>query len=723
MKKSTRMALALALCTGSWMGTVHAEESPSASNSTYSYEAGDVIVSEQTGGSGASAPSDFVDRRGTTGFLGEKDAMETPFSTTNITSETITSFSHPSQPLDSVLSIAPSIRATGSILHNDFQMRGFRANGTSTYVNGVPGMFTQFNAPIYVVEKADVLSGPNSGISGTGTQYESTAAGGLVNFTTKRAGGSDLSRLSLGYSGQSMKEMYLDISRRFGVNKDWGLRVMAENVDGETSVDNQKVKSQSIYINLDHEDEKSKTNLFTGYRQNEIIGGQRWFQIGANVTRLPAVPKASRNYSFEGMDKESYGWMAILNHEQRMSKDWKAFINAGWLENKLNKNVMYQYSALTILDDAGNFHLNEQTTTTPQRAKYLQVGVQGKFRSGKTAHELTLAADWTARQRDAAVDGSKTYSLGTGNIYSGVMTQTRMPITGYTEARNNKTAIRGISIVDSITFEKWNVLLGIHHHSATVRGYNLKTGVESSHVDSGATTPTFAVSYRPDQATTVYAHHAEYFDVGSIVSSSYKNAGEILPPAKTKQNEIGVKYENRGLLYTLALYDIVQANNIAVTEGVDRYYRQNGKERHRGIEWGISGKLSPKWTLAAGLSYLRASYEKTAGGTLDNTVPDGQPRWNGTLMARYAADERYSVFARINHTGSSYTCNEKFTVPSNTVFDFGMEYRTKCGTVPTTIGLTLYNAFNKEYWMASRSAKSLYLSTPRTIALSVRMDF
>ena len=101
---------------------------------------------------------------------------------------------------------------------------------------------------------------------------------------------------------------------------------------------------------------------------------------------------------------------------------------------------------------------------------------------------------------------------------------------------------------------------------------------------------------------------------------------------------------------------------------------------------------------------------------------DGQPKWNGTLMARYAADEKFSAFGRITYTGSAWTYDEKFKVPSNAVLDLGMTYKTKMGSVPTTFGLTLYNALNKEYWMASRSLKSLYLSTPRTLALTMSMD-
>ena len=176
------------------------------------------------------------------------------------------------------------------------------------------------------------------------------------------------------------------------------------------------------------------------------------------------------------------------------------------------------------------------------------------------------------------------------------------------------------------------------------------------------------------------------------------------------------------MLYSLALFDITQANNIEVMRGTDRYLVQDGEERHRGVELGVTGKVAPKWTLAAGLSYLRATSEKTKGGTNDGRTIDGQPNWSGVLMARYAADEHFSAFGRLTYAASAWTCNEKFRVPSNAVLDLGMTYKTKMGSVPTTFGLTLYNALDREYWIASRSPESLYLSTPRTLALTMSMD-
>lgn len=680
------------------------------------YDIGDMLVTAHR-----DAGEAFVAREGMVGILGTQDTMQTPFTVTNITEKTVESFSNPTQPLDSLLAGSPAIRQSGSILHNDFTFRGFRANGTSCYVNGIPGLWTQFNAPTHIIARAEVVAGPNSGLSGTGTHYESDAAGGLVNFVTKRAGEKDFNRFTLSHSGRTLFGGYLDFSYRFGRNRDWGARVNIEKVDGETAVDGQRVKSSSVYVNLDHRDDRSKTNIFTGYRENEIINGQRWFKLANTVTRFPSVPDHSRNYSFNGMDKASYGWVLAINHEQKFNDDWKWFMNFGLLHNKLNKNVMYQYSALTILNDNGDFNIREQSSTTPQRAYYWQAGVHGKVTLGDVVNNLTLAVDRAWRLRDGTRNFT-TYHLGTGNIYTGILNQFVPAYSGYESYLSNKTRIAGISFVDSIAYKKLNVILGLHYHKANVDSYSAATGRVSSSANSSATCPTYAVMYSPTENFAAYMSHAENFNAGTVVGSAYANRGEILPPAKTKQNEIGFKYNNKGLLATLSFFDIEQANNIDVMRGALRYSLQDGKLRHRGVELGVSGPIGKKWNFSTGISYLDAKYDKTANGLRDGIIESGRPKWAGSLMLRYDADASFGAFGRVVYTGSAPVLYERFWAPSYAVVDLGVEYKTTIHHLPAKFSLTCYNLFDKSYWMIARG-DNLYLSTPRTLALTMSVDF
>ena len=228
--------------------------------------------------------------------------------------------------------------------------------------------------------------------------------------------------------------------------------------------------------------------------------------------------------------------------------------------------------------------------------------------------------------------------------------------------------------------------------------------------------------YSPTENFAAYMSHAENFNAGTVVGTGYANTGDILPPAKTKQNEIGFKYNNKGLLATLSFFDIEQANNIEVMRGALRYSLQDGRLRHKGVELGVSGLIGDKWNFSAGISYLDAKYDKTARGRYDGVIESGRPKWAGSLMLRYDADEAFGAFGRVVYTGSAPVLYEKFWAPSYAVVDLGVEYKTKINNLPAKFSLTCYNVFDKSYWMIARG-DNLYLSTPRTLALTMSVDF
>lgn len=721
-KKHLLTAAVLCALAGLVPAAVYAEEapvqtdaaSPAVEEKAPEYKMDKVVVEGEKEG--------FIAQAGSVGFLGDKNVMDTPFTQTTLTSKTLEAFGDATQPLDSILSNSPSVQASGSVLHNDFTFRGFRANGTSSYVNGIPGMFTQFNAPTFMIDHIDLISGPNSGISGTGAQYESDSAGGLVNFVSKKAPEEEINRYTQTFSKRGSFGEYLDIARRFGKDKEWGIRVNTELVNGETSIQSENIKAKGIYINLDHRDEKSTTNILTGYRQIEIEGGMRWFKLGSAVTQLPSAPDSSADYGFDGMVKASRGWLMAVNHEQKLNDDWSVFFNGGLNRNNLTKNVSPNSSSFTIKNNAGDYDLQVTNGGTPMNTYYAQTGVHGKITGGVVTHNLTFATDRSWRNRESSTT-TVNDNIGTGNIYSGIV-QTGVAKTYYTTGLAEKQKLWGWSVVDTMEYDKWQFIVGAHKHFASVDSYTPATGVRKSSVDSDAFCPTYGVVYQPMDKLSLYASHSESFNVGTVVGSAYKNAGEILDPAKTKQKEIGIKYENAGVLTTLSFFDIKQANNIEVlVDGSTSDYNliQDGQDRHKGMEMSSSRRLTDKWSVMGGFMILDATREKTKNGQYDGYDVSGRAKWNGVAGAEYQANEKLSVTGRVRYTGSSTINNETIKVPGYTTFDLGMRYKTKIEHTPVTLGLMCYNLTDKAYWMAARGDQ-VYVSMPRTITLSAQFD-
>ena len=739
-QKALSVSVLLAILGMSYAGTADAAEAPS-----HSFELEKVVVEAER-----ALPGEMANGSGTVGILGSRDAMNTPFSVTNVSQKTLDLFLGPNEPLDKALVGVPSIRASGSELHGDYSIRGFRANGTSMYVNGVHGVMTQFNLPMFAMEGIDVVSGPNSMIGASGVQYESNTAGGIVNARTKRAGNEDFVKYKQTFSGKGSFGEYLDVSQRFGKNKAWGVRLNTELLNGETAVNDADMKAKGIALNIDHKGKHSSTNLFANYRDLDIYNGIRWFKLanpgeakvtdasGSSVTRtipgvthVPGAPDGGRNYSAKGTWKAGYGWFATLNHEQYLNDNWTLFANFGYSRQKLNQNVSPNMSSYWITDDLGNFDYIQTNSATPQRSYYAQIGSRNKFKTGDVKHEIILSLDKAWRNRNGSTTVPGTRYLGQANIYSGPVWQDAdARMISYTTRPNNKTSIWGASILDNMEFGKWNAMLGIHKHEANARSWNTGSKTYSS-VKSDATCPTYSLSYKPNDNWLIYGNHSENFDVGAEAGSSYANAGEIMPPAKTKQNEIGVKYGTKNGVFTLAYFDIDQASNISVSRDGKNYLVQDGKINHRGVELSYNGKLAKKWYGMIGLAYMDAKYKNMGASAAykNGQRESGQGKWSASAAIEYRADENFSVIGRATYTGSTpfYTVNYNsstvtansthLNAPSYTVVDLGVSYNTKINNVPVKLSAMCYNLFDKDYWVVARGDQ-VYLSTPRTFFLS-----
>lgn len=722
--QSKKWALAV-LCTTALMGLagpVHAAEEPEGSEAASegglaTYEMRRVTVE----GERDALPGGMASTTGTMGFLGDRDVMDIPFSEVTLTQKTIELFGGPNQPPQSILMNNPAVRTEGTTLHNDISIRGLNQTGTSIYLNGIPGLNTQFSAPYYAIEQVQFISGPNSGLTGLPPTYETSTAGGIVNFVTKKAGDEPITRYRQVFSGDSTLGEYIDVGRRFGEDNDWGVRINAEFVNGDSAIDGHNMRAQGLALNLDHETEFSKTNFYAAYRHQDIRGGLRWFGLGSNVTKIPGAPEASNNYGFDGLRKEAEGYVLALNHEQKIDNEWKWFFNAGMNHNKLQNNITAQSSRITIINDAGDVSSNIFSTQTLTKNFYAQFGFNGKVQTGEVEHDITLALDKSWHTIESARSNySGQIGTITGNIYTGIIANGFWKPSVSTGV-SSKDQYWGLSLVDTIKYKKSQFLIGVHKHSSTVDSYSASTGNHNSSVSSDATSPTYGYMYQPNDHVSVYASHSEQFDAGEVVGSAYENAGDILSPAKTKQNEIGFKYQNAGVLLNLAFFEIKQANNFAVNlNGLD-YYLQDGEQRNRGIEFSINGRIAPKWNAMGGFLFLDAEQRKTQGGINDGKTVNGKSKWSAVAALEYEANEDFSVIGRMIYNGRTDMANETLKLPSYFTFDLGVNYRTHISDVPVTVSAMCYNIFDRNYW--SPHGTGLLLSNPRTFVLSASFDF
>ncbi|MEE4452199.1 TonB-dependent receptor [Novosphingobium resinovorum] len=676
-------------------------------------------------------PGGLLQDEGRLGILGDTSIMAIPYSLTSMSAKSLELFHNPSLPLANVLQNNPSIRSsTSSPMYTDFSMRGVNMNGNHMLLNGIPSLFSQFTTPpAHIIERIDIASGPNAAVNGVamsnnGTDSGATAAPGTINIVTKSAPNEDVNRVTGTFSGRSNFGLYFDVARRLGENREWGVRANAEYMDGGLSLPGAENNSRNIFVNIDHKSASSTTNLFAGYFDLRINGGQRWFTFSGTGAQLPDAPDADTNYDFPETTKLMHGYIAALNHEQRISDTWSIFANFGAQEKKGYK---YNSSSALRFNDAGAFVTANVANAQNEKTlnQYAQLGIRGAFRTGPLAHKIALAVDYSLAKYWNDTNNSATGRIG-GNLYDGVaysasfypLPALRSAVLQWTEKN------LGVTLTDIVTLGKFDLLL-----AASLKDENFLNELTGKKITNDNVLPTAGLTYRVTPDLSIYAGHTESFSRGQMVAadSRYVNAGAVLAPMRSRQNEIGMKLQKGGMLTTLAVFEMDQQNLIDVPV-TDTTFRRDadGRNRYRGVELSMVGQLARQWTVTLGGLYIDAERQKTNGGLTDGRFVNGVSRWSGTAGFEFRPVESLGLSGRAIYNGEAFIdsgANGRTRIPAFVSFDAGANYRMRLASYPIRLSANVINLADRSYWMARGGSTTFGLSMPRTFQLSVQADF
>lgn len=676
-------------------------------------------------------PGGLLQDEGRLGILGDQSIMAIPYSLTSMSAKSLELFHNPSLPLANVLQNNPSIRSsTSSPMYSDFSMRGVNMNGNHMLLNGIPSLFSQFTTPpAHIIERIDIASGPNAAVNGVsmsnnGTDSGATAAPGTINVVTKSAPNEDVNRITGTLSGRNNFGAYLDVARRMGRNKEWGIRANAEYMDGGLSLPGAENNSKNIFVNLDHQSASSTTNLFAGYFDLRINGGQRWFTFSGTGAELPDAPKADTNYDFPETTKLMHGYIVALNHEQRISDSWSIFANFGAQEKKGYK---YNSSSALRFNDAGTFVTANVANAQNEKTlnQYAQLGIRGAFSTGPLAHKVALAVDYSFAKYWNDTNNGASGRIG-GNLYDGVayapnfypLPALRQAVLQWTEKN------LGVTVTDVITLGKFDLLL-----AASLKDENFLNALTNRKIKNSNVLPTGGLTYRVTPHFSIYAGHTESFSRGQMVSndSRYVNAGAVLAPMRSKQNEIGMKLQKGGMLTTLAVFEMDQQNLIDVPVSATTFRRDaDGRNRYHGVELSSVGQLARQWTVTLGGLYIDAERQKTNGGLTDGRFVNGVSKWSGTGGFEFRPIESLGLTGRAIYNGEAFIdsgTGGKTRIPAFVSFDMGANFRTKVAYYPIKLSANVINLADKSYWMGRGGSTTFGLSMPRTVMLSVQADF
>jgi iron complex outermembrane receptor protein len=178
------------------------------------------------------------------------------------------------------------------------------------------------------------------------------------------------------------------------------------------------------------------------------------------------------------------------------------------------------------------------------------------------------------------------------------------------------------------------------------------------------------------------------------------------------------------LATTVGLFQIEQPSGN--TNTVTKLFGIDGEQRNRGLEINAFGEAAPGVRLLGGITFIRAILRRTAGGVYDGNKAIGVPNAQLNLGVEWDAPSipGLTLTGRTLYTSSQYynVANTQ-SIPSWVRFDLGARYKTSVGGTPLALRVSVENALAKDYWAATSSSFGLARGAPRTVLMSMTLDF
>ncbi len=118
--------------------------------------------------------------------------------------------------------------------------------------------------------------------------------GGSVNVVTKRADDQPLTRITAEYLSNTNFGVLADVSRRYGDQKEFGVRINGTFNDGDTPVDRQWVRNGSLSLGLDYRGEKLRLFADVIYQNDWMQSASRGYTPVPGI-QVPAAPNPRLN--------------------------------------------------------------------------------------------------------------------------------------------------------------------------------------------------------------------------------------------------------------------------------------------------------------------------------------------------------------------------------------------------------------------------------------------
>ncbi|MDL0089393.1 TonB-dependent siderophore receptor [Campylobacter gastrosuis] len=585
--------------------------------------------------------------------------------------------------------------------------RGFGGNRDGSIMrNGVSaGVLHNFNATAQSVE---VLKGPASVL------YGIQEPGGVINITTKKPLYDFTNELWAGFGNHKYYNAGFDFTGPIS-DSGFAYRFIFDNSYKKHWREFGKYKNFTIAPSISYRGDDYRLDLaYTHTKYTDPVDRGMYLST-TNGQILPIDKKIRLDEHFN----ETNGKVDTFDvgFEKQIGQNWLLKANYAFSRS------MYDYGQMRVMNVdlttgiAGR--RNEFYSDFEHRTHAGSINLNGIVETGPISHNLIMGIDIRDNLRRRPKNARETGTQFNINIYNpiygqvGIATQQgNATYSQYEKIRTIGTYLQdNMNLTDELIF-----VSGLRYEYYDQYGGRGQTDFKvATDQHDGKLLYNLGLVYLLTPEWSVYTSYSQSFNPQSSISAEVSSS---LPPEEGESVELGTKFQNNNITATAAIFNIDKKNVSYSTtiNGVSTLLIA-GKQRSRGFEFDLSGRVTNGLNVGSSYTYTKATTKEDidtpwrAGKQLEAT-----PKHQASLFANYdfshiglkgfrvGGGARYfGSWQTYNMNGKTGTIGTPYKLPHAVTYDAFISYTTKISGYETNFALNVKNLTDKLYFTTAAS--------------------
>jgi len=630
-------------------------------------------------------------------------------------------------------------------------IRGYNSE-SSMYVDGVRNATSQ-NREMFAVEQVEVTKGSASAMGGAGT------VGGSINLISKVAKKGDFLEGSVENGTDNYQRITLDGNKDFGNGIAARVAIMGHHNEKAGQSDGAEYKragiAPSITFGLDTDTRTTLSYYYLKSDDTPDSGVPYNYDIAKKTTvGKPVNVKQGIYYGLLDRDfQKQENQIGTIKVEHDINDNFTLTNTAVF--NKSKNDYLWTQpddSKGNVVNDKVWRRINSRITDTEIFTD--QLALTGKLNTGIIQHKLNMGAEYSDQKSDKG-NYNTSYPGYPGTTTGGFNSDCAINDAWCTSLTNpnskdqwlgtaiankatttTKTKVTSVYLLDNIELNpKWLVDLGARWDKFDTEQVTHAIGQKIEN-DKDFFTYQAGITFKPVKNGSIYTSFATSANPvgvdGGDGSESIGQAYMDLKPEESRTFEIGTKWNilNDRLNLTAAIFRTEKQNTRIQLDAST--YTNGGESKVDGVELSATGKITDKWDITAGYSYLDSeltdpgpsctragvcTYPNPAKGKQLPNVPEN----SATLWTTYKVLPQLTLGAGAFYSDKVYgdAANTKY-VPGYVRYDAMARYNVNKNV---DLQLNLNNLSDKRYFTKAYASHYATEAEGRNAVLSLNFKY